>query len=116
MSFSKTEKRSVARQHDWIDERSRALHQAIAEKIRHHPQLLEVPQQNLDRWMKNASDGIKPIFAEWKNMIENWPLEKLLAFLVETSERASQFRQSSPFTGILTPRERDEIFARYEAL
>jgi len=116
MKQSATLKRSATRRHDWIDERSLALHAAIAEKIRRDPKLLEIARRNLGRWMENAGAAALPVLQSWKTKIETWPLEKLLGFITEESERANQLRQSSPFTGILTPQERNEIFARYETL
>jgi len=116
MKSSASTLRSVTRHHDWVDERSRALHAAIADKIRHHPELLEIPKANLARWMKDASEAVQPALQTWKTMIETWPLEQLLEFLTQEGERADELRQSSPFSGILTPTERNKIFARYEAL
>jgi len=109
-------KRSSTRRHDWIDERSRGLHEAVAEKIRRNPELLHVPLENVERWSNTGNEATKPLFLEWKRIIQTWPLEKLLAFLSERSERANQLRQASPFTGILSRQERNEIFQRYETL
>lgn len=39
-----------------------------------------------------------------------------LARLTEDSPRARRLRQSSPFPGVLTPPERNAIFAHYESL
>lgn len=108
--------RSSFRHHDWVDERSRALHEAIAQKIRRDPALLDLAKNNITRWLENADRAVQPALQKWKTFIETKPLEELLSFLTDESELACQLRQSSPFTGILTPRERDEIFARYEAL
>lgn len=116
MSNSATQKRSVLRRHGWVDERSRALHAIIAQKIQREPALLELARINLDRWKRECSDEAKVVFAEWEAMINEWPLERLLDFLIERSERANRMRQSSPFTGILTPSERNRVFAEYEAL
>ena len=110
------QKRSVSRKHDWVDERSRALHIIIAQKIRQEPTLLEMARFNLDRWEKGSSGEVKPIFAEWRAMIRDWSLQRLLDFLGEKSARANQMRQSSPFTGILTAAERNQVFAEYESL
>jgi hypothetical protein len=42
---------SVAlRGHQRIDQRSLALHRAIAEKLRANPALIEIARDNLDRW------------------------------------------------------------------
>ena len=102
--------RSSTRRHDWVNERSRALHAAIAEKIRRDPALLEIPRQNLARWLQDASvDSSTPHCWSWQVMIEGKPLEELLAYLVEESELADQLRQSSPFTGILTQQQQTKF-------
>src|SRR4051812_1922638 len=116
MSISATRKQSVLRRHDWVDERSRALHIAIADKIRREPGLLDLARENIERWERRCSDEVRPVYEEWKGLINNWHLEKLLSFLAEKSERGNRMRQSSPFSGILTPAERNRIFAEYEAL
>ena len=36
--------------HQRLDRRSLALHQAIAAKLRAHPELLAIARENLDRW------------------------------------------------------------------
>jgi len=116
MKQSATLKRSATRRHDWIDERSLALHAAIAEKIRRDPKLLEIARRIWAAGWRTRGPPPCRFLQSWKTKIETWPLEKLLGFITEESERANQLRQSSPFTGILTPQERNEIFAHYETL
>ena len=116
MEAASKAKRSTLRGHDWINERSRALHQVVAERIRRDPKLMATAHETLARWMRKAGGDVLPALKDWRVMIESTPTERLLQFLVEESERADQLRQSSPFTGVLTQAERNEIFARYEAL
>jgi hypothetical protein len=53
---------------------------------------------------------------EWQEILENWPLEKVLGLLTSFDEEARRLRQSSPFCGILSQEERLAIFKEYEAL
>lgn len=116
MDSTATTRRSVSRKHDWVDERSRALDAAITDKIRCDSALLETAKVNLARWIESADVRTAPALREWKVILEEWPIEKILNFLIEDSERANRLRQSSPFCGILTEEERLTIFEHYETL
>ena len=94
------------RSHDWIDARSLALAQAVAEKIRHDPSLLQRALENLARWKERRQTG--PLcLTEWEEILAGRNVDDVLAILVEDSEEGRRRRQSSPFTGFLTPPERN---------
>lgn len=108
--------RASRRAHDWVDERSRALHATTAERLWRDPSLVRVAVAYLDRFEPGADPGSRPVLARWRRLIVKLPREALLALLVSPSEEASELRQSSPFLGILAPDERDAIFAHFETL
>ena len=97
--------------HQRIDARSLALHRAIAEKLRADPSLLAIAHDNLDRWSA-VKDHSQPYLDAWRAILQR-PLEEVLALMVEDSERMTAMRQSNPFPGILTPRERWAIYDRF---
>lgn len=102
--------------HIRIEERSIALHRAVAERIRENPELMEEAIENLKRFLQQFFlEGRKPVSAllEWQELLENQSLEQALEFLVSDSERARRLRQSSPFAGIITPQERWRIYEAY---
>lgn len=99
--------------HHRLDARSRALHAAVAARIRHDPSLIAIALANLERWERQS--GPDPALREWSEILHSQPLEQVLALLEEDSERADRLRQSSPFTGILSPEERMEILRAYES-
>lgn len=102
--------------HIRIEERSIALHRAVAERIRENPGLMKEAVKNLQRYLQQFfSKGREPSSAllEWQDILENLSLEEVLEFMVSDSERARRLRQSSPFAGILTPRERWRIYEAY---
>jgi hypothetical protein len=99
--------------HHRIDRRSLALHRAIAEKLRADPSLLAVAHDNLDRWSKQNGRS-QPYLDAWRELLKH-PLEELLSLMVEDSERMTAMRQANPFAGILTPRERWDIYDRFAA-
>ena len=99
------------RGHERIDQRSIALHRAIAQKLLEKPEFLEVAQGNLERWMAGESRS-KPYFESWKRLLAR-PLAELIPLLTEDSEAMRAMRQTTPFTGVLTPRERWAIYAQF---
>ncbi len=103
---------SVLGGHQRIDERSLALHRAIAEKLRANPSLVDVARENLDRWSERNGRS-QPYWDEWRNLL-NRPIEDLLASLVEASEKMTALRQATPFAGVLSPAERWAVYACFE--
>ena len=100
------------RSHEWIDERSLALHEAVAARLEAEPQLLEVARANLKRWL-----AARPAAAlrEWQRLLDSLPLPQLVQLLRSPEEEAARLRQSSPFAGILSRAERQAILSRYES-
>lgn len=95
-----------------IDQRSLALHHAVAEKLRAHPELIEIARQNLTRWYAGAGRS-QPYLDEWRRILD-LPLEEVLALMEQDDERMTALRQSSPFAGVLEPAERWAIYDRFE--
>lgn len=94
--------------HQRIDARSRAMHERIAQKLLVQPELLAVALENLERWQA-GSDRARPYLDAWKAILL-LPLEEVTRLIVEDSERMDAMRQSSPFAGVLNPKERWEIY------
>jgi hypothetical protein len=99
--------------HDRLERRSLALHRAIAEKVRRQPSLLVIAHENLNRW-ERVPNRSQPYWDEWRRILE-LPVEEMLALLVEDSPRMTDLRQSSPFAGILEPKERWLVYDTFES-
>jgi hypothetical protein len=102
--------------HIRIEERSIALHRAVAERIRENPKLMEEATNNLHQHLQQSfSEGRKPVSSllEWQELLENQSLDQVLEFMVSDSEKARRLRQSSPFAGIITLQERWRIYEAY---
>jgi len=102
----------AVRSHQWIDERSLALHVAVAAKLEAQPELLDVARQNLQRWL-----SMRPAAAlrEWQAILDRTPLPEVIGLLRARSEDAARLRQSSPFAGVLSKSERQSILDTYES-
>lgn len=93
--------------HARIEARSLAMHREIAERVRRNPRLLDVARQNIRRWRRQGVDV--SAFAEWEAILERG-VEETVRALTDPSEKGARLRQSTPFTGVLTPKERRRFF------
>jgi hypothetical protein len=94
--------------HRLAEERSIALHRAIGERVRSHPELLMRAKARVSGWIERGEPHA--FYArEWARILE-LPLDEMLAALVDTSENARALRQVTPFAGALGPRERWTIW------
>ena len=89
--------------HRRAEERSLAYHRVIAERLRLDPSMLSVARARVRGWLEAEH---QPTYAcAWSEILQQ-DVEAIAAFLVDDSERACELRQSSPFAGVLSPRER----------
>jgi hypothetical protein len=96
--------------HDQIDRRSLALARAVVEVIDQDPARagLARARATCERWL---SVSPAPAIAEWSRILElGW--EEIRSMLLDPGEEGQRLRQSSPFCGVLSPRERWEIYRR----
>lgn len=100
--------------HGLIDERSLAFGHAIATHLKERPELLEVARENITRWMKTCTPRVRPELEEWLGTL-NAPLDGVLHLLTSRDERSVRLRQSNPFAGVLSQRERTEILLQFQA-
>jgi len=101
------------RSHQWIDYVDLMVHRAMARKIRREPKLFGRARRNITRWEK-SNRGCPAPLQEWKRILRENSLETVLRIMTRTDEEGNRLRQSSPFCGILTEREREAIWARYD--
>ncbi|MGO4879941.1 MAG: hypothetical protein ACLP59_03860 [Bryobacteraceae bacterium] len=99
------------RGHQRIDQRSLAMHRAIAAKLRNDPALMAIAFDNLDRWSQKGGRS-QPYLDAWREILK-LALPEILTLLEEDSERMTAMRQSSPFAGVLEPAERWAIYDQF---
>ena len=100
--------------HSGIDKVSLSLARRVAERLRAHPELLEMARTNLSLWQKRNADSpsLLRCYAEWEAILTR-PLEEICALLVAETEEGQRLRQNSPFAGVLSPPEVREIKNRH---
>lgn len=100
--------------HRILDARSLALHCKIAQKVSRRPELLDIARNNVDRWTERSAGETARYLREWARILDR-PLPEILQFITCTSEEAMRLRQSSPFTGILDAKEREQVYAAFRS-
>lgn len=97
--------------HQGIDTRSLAMAQAIVKKIETDPEHkgLEFTRSVCRRWNLHRPS---PAVSEWLEILEK-PWIEIRSILLDEGERGKRMRQSSPFVGILTNKERWQIYRRF---
>ena len=84
-----------------------AFHRVIANRLNSNPKLMEIAKRNLDKWL--LTNPKVEAWLEWKRLLENESLEKILEIITLESDESQRLRSSSPFVGIITKDERREI-------
>lgn len=103
-----------ALQHRIIEARSLAMHCLAARKIARDPSLLAKVRRNLDAWRSRYGEDLPRALDEWHAILERpWP--EIAAVITDPGENATRLRQSTPFAGVLSTRERERIYAAFRA-
>ena len=97
--------------HQEIDNRSLAMARAIARKIDSDPEhrAVEHAREVCRRWHRQRESAA---VSEWLDILDK-PWSEVRSVLLDEGERGKRLRQSSPFVGILTNRERWQIYREY---
>src|SRR5438552_1712726 len=99
--------------HEWIDLVDLAMHRAIVRKIRREPKLFSRAKRTLLRWQK-AKGACPPTLREWKAILAKHDIDSVLRILTRNDDEGQRLRSTAPFCGILTQREVEAIWARYD--
>jgi hypothetical protein len=94
--------------HRLAEERSLAYHRVIAEALARDPAILVRARERVAQWELGAP--MSPAYVRaWRAALEG-PPAALAALLVDPSEHGRAMRQTTPFAGALTARDRWRIF------
>lgn len=102
--------------HSRREMQSLILHRRIAERLAGDPaRVIEKALENLKRWENSSGQGLAPIYLEWHEIFTRRTPAEIAELIVSDDENAVRLRQSSPFAGVLTPREVWQIKRGHEA-
>ena len=93
--------------HSRREEQSLEMHRRIAGMLLANPrQVLGKAMANLELWRERREGASAQSSAlEWQNLLTHASPEEISSFLVSGDEKSMRMRQSSPFAGVLSPRE-----------
>lgn len=94
--------------HPEIDRMVLELTRLVVTRIDENPGLVRIGLENIERWTRQR--GYVPrCHAEWKELIEHHPWDRLRELLLEESDEGQRLRSSHPFKGLVTETERRAI-------
>jgi hypothetical protein len=103
-----------ALKHRIIEARSLAMHCLAAQKIESNFALLDQVRRTLATWRSRYGKDTPRALDEWEAILRGpWP--GIAAFITDPGERAARLRQSTPFAGLLSTRERERVYAAFRA-
>lgn len=94
------------------DRRSLALHEAIAERLRSDPGETVARAASTLARMEEAHQDRVPLLAVWRHLL-TLPVEHLVELLLDPGPFARELRHCTPFAGILSARERTDVYRRF---
>jgi hypothetical protein len=99
--------------HRLAEERSLALHRAIAERLPEDPSIVERARTRVQRWLDTGE--VARYWAEKWDSVLSRPIDEIRDVLVDESEAAQALRQVTPFAGAIDPRTRWRIWREVRA-
>lgn len=105
----------MVRMHARREQQSLEMHRRIAARLTADPDaVLAKASAQLDAWLeRQAGSATAAVMIEWRTLLQTWSVPEIAAFLCSEGEQATRMRQSSPFAGVLAPREVWEIKRQY---
>ena len=101
--------------HEVIDQRNLEMDKLIVKKLKQNPVLLERVLHRVERVLEdpNSSRSLKENWSDWKKIILQG-LPRVIEVL-EDETLDTTLRQSSPFSELITEKERLTILEKYES-
>jgi hypothetical protein len=85
-------------------ERSLALHEAVAMRLRTEPAILDRARARIEEWIARGGRST-PLLLRWRDVLSGSAAD-VAEVLTDRSEDAAWLRSVSPFVGALDPRTR----------
>lgn len=99
--------------HEQLTKRSLAFHRLVAERVRHDPSLVAVASANLVRWRAASGLRVPSYLGEWEAILAQG-LDYALMVATRDDGESDRLRQSTPFAGVLSPKERWEFLRSWK--
>lgn len=113
-SMRATQARSVP-SHNEVDQRLSEMCRIIAKMISEDRSIVERARQYTHRILDKQSDLSSGDIGEWRDILDEYSIRRLIHFMTSEEERAVRLRQSCPFFAILSNDERERISVELES-
>ena len=90
------------------EQKSLALHRAVAIRLRTEPSLLAVAKQRLE-WLRARNPAGARHYDEWAGLLDG-PLDTLIEAMISPSEPSCALRHDNPFVDLVNQTERARIY------
>jgi len=94
------------------ERRSLHLHRAIVRRLERCPELVLARARNTLSLMRESHPEAEDLFLEW-DVILNRPVSEIAPALTDPSSWSRELRQVTPFAGVLTAKERTEVYQSF---
>ena len=96
--------------------RSLFLHTAIAKELRRRDlgEVVGLARRNIAR-MRSANPHAGPLLDEWERILQG-TMARIVARMLDPSERGRDLRQVTPFSGVLTAAQRVAVYEAFGSM
>jgi hypothetical protein len=99
--------------HELAEARSLAYHREIAMRLVAEPAMIATARKRIGEWTTNRRCHADYL-AQWRSILSR-SIDEIAAAIIDESETGRSLRQSTPFAGMLDPRERWQIWRETRA-
>jgi hypothetical protein len=95
--------------HRQKDSQLKLMSRRLADIIQQDASIVRRAKDHIDRLIKEDQGAATGDIIEWRNILDAYPIQRLVRFVTSSSERARRLRQSNPFFAILNSEERVRV-------
>jgi predicted transcriptional regulator len=97
--------------HRQMDDQLELMSRKLADIIQQDASIVRRAKDHIDSLLKEDQGTAAGDLMEWYNILDTYSIQRLVRFVMSSSERAKRLRQSNPFFAILTTDERSMLAA-----
>jgi hypothetical protein len=97
--------------HRQKDSQLKLMSRKLADIIQQDASIVRRAKDHIDSLLMEDQGTAAGDLMEWRNILDTYSIQRLVRFVVSSSERARRLRQSNPFFAILNTDERSKLAA-----
>ena len=95
--------------HEMHDKRLVEICRIIGKMINEDRSIIERAEKHTKLILKGKTDSARGDIEEWRDILQNYSVRRLVHFLSSEEDRAMRLRQSCPFLAVLTEKEKERV-------